>query len=175
MMGRGITIALEDLVKSLRSHLARLTIELEQNKALVSELCMAQQPDSPARAKDAGIAVHVEVADLRREVERLDKEVRRLGGVVEEGLAEGERGADGTDGIGGGGADGVRRRAGEGGRDGEGETGCREETGRHGTLEATAGTAHRRYHPTATHAAHGGTAEPDRAASYEIRSFGRWP
>ena len=95
-MGRGITIALEDLVKSLRSHLARLTIELEQNKALVSELCMAQQPDSPARAKDAGIAVHVEVADLRREVERLDKEVRRLGGVVEEGLetrrkARGER------------------------------------------------------------------------------------
>jgi len=76
--------ALEDLVKSLRAHLARLTIELEQNKALVSELRIAQQPNSPPRSSNT--SVHNELTNLRKEVERLDKEVKRLGGIVEEGL-----------------------------------------------------------------------------------------
>ncbi|KAK4686263.1 hypothetical protein P7C73_g3869, partial [Tremellales sp. Uapishka_1] len=70
--------ALEDLVKSLRVNLTRLTIELEQNKALVSELRMA------ARSPN----VSSEISELRREVERLSKEVERLGNVVEGGLEE---------------------------------------------------------------------------------------
>ncbi|CAD6565637.1 MAG: hypothetical protein TREMPRED_001621 [Tremellales sp. Tagirdzhanova-0007] len=87
--------ALEGLVNSLRSHLARLTIELEQNKAIVSELRMTQHPRSPPRSGD-DVSVHTELATLRREVERLGKEVARFGGIVEEGLetrrqARGER------------------------------------------------------------------------------------
>ena len=45
---------------------------------------MAQHPRSPARSGD--VSVHTELAALRREVERLGKEVQRFGGIVEEGL-----------------------------------------------------------------------------------------
>jgi hypothetical protein len=65
--------------------LTRLTIELEQNKALVSELRLAQSTASyasPPRSRGSDR----ELADLRRDVERLDREVQRLGGIVEEGL-----------------------------------------------------------------------------------------
>lgn len=88
--------ALEDLIHSLRSHLTRITLELEQNKALVSELRESQSlppHQSPPRSNSS---VTKELVALRREVERLDNEVQRLGGIVEEGLdtrrrARGER------------------------------------------------------------------------------------
>ena len=88
--------ALEDLIKSLRSHLARLTAEVEQNKALIDELRQAQSRPvhrSPPRPTPS---VADELIALRKEVERLGNEVHRLGGIVEEGLdtrrrARGER------------------------------------------------------------------------------------
>lgn len=94
------SVALEDLLKSLRNHLARLTSELEQHKALVAELRLAQTQAqsalahiSPARPDSS---VRKELVALRHEVERLGNEVHRLGGIVEEGLdtrrrARGER------------------------------------------------------------------------------------
>lgn len=73
-------------MKSLRAHLTRLTIELEQNKALVSELRLAQaQPPAPASPPQSK-SVTDELIALRKEVERLGTEVHRLGGIVEQGL-----------------------------------------------------------------------------------------
>lgn len=77
--------ALEDLVKSLRTSLSRLTIELEQHKAIVAELRHAQaQPQTPASPPKSQVTN--ELIALRREVERLSGEVHRLGGIVEQGL-----------------------------------------------------------------------------------------
>ncbi|WWC66256.1 uncharacterized protein I206_100157 [Kwoniella pini CBS 10737] len=90
--------ALEDLVKSLRSHLARLTVEVESNKALISELRSASSPPrrNTTTLGPASSSVSNELVALRREIERLSAEVSRLGGIVEEGLetrkkARGER------------------------------------------------------------------------------------
>ncbi|WVQ62201.1 uncharacterized protein L199_000340 [Kwoniella botswanensis] len=91
--------ALEDLVKSLRSHLARLTVEVESNKALIKELRSASSSSPPRKhtpVVPGSPSVKSELAALRREIERLTQEVARLGGIVEEGLetrkkARGER------------------------------------------------------------------------------------
>nr|XP_019000554.1 uncharacterized protein I203_06972 [Kwoniella mangroviensis CBS 8507]OCF64015.1 hypothetical protein I203_06972 [Kwoniella mangroviensis CBS 8507] len=91
--------ALEDLVKSLRSHLARLTVEVESNKALINELRTASSSSPPRKhtpVVPGSPSVKSELAALRREIERLTQEVARLGGIVEEGLetrkkARGER------------------------------------------------------------------------------------
>lgn len=71
---------------SLRFNLARLTAELESNKALVLELQTAQEvqrnhPPTPVRPGTAD-----ELVALRREIERLSIEIKRLGGIVEQGL-----------------------------------------------------------------------------------------
>lgn len=79
------TVALEDLVKSLRNQLSRLTIELEQHKTLVAQLRSAQAAP-PTQASPPRSAVAKELVSLRREVERLSTEVHRLGGIVEQGL-----------------------------------------------------------------------------------------
>lgn len=72
-------------MKSLRTSLSRLTIELEQHKATVAELRAAQaQPLAPASPPRSQVAN--ELIALRREVERLSGEVHRLGGIVEQGL-----------------------------------------------------------------------------------------
>lgn len=81
---------MEDLVESLRAHLARLTRELEQNKALVSELRLAAEaesraPPSPVRRHDDS---KEEIAKLWAEVDRLTREVNRLNDIAERGLAE---------------------------------------------------------------------------------------
>lgn len=80
-----IFAALEDLVKSLRSHLARLTHDVEESKTLITHLKSTQPPvtfpPSPPRPGTAS-----ELATLRREIERLSGEVSRLTGVVERGL-----------------------------------------------------------------------------------------
>ena len=73
-----------------------MTLELEQNKALVSELRHAQTQPAHLSPPRASGSVRDELVALRREVERLGKEVHRLGGIVEEGLdtrrrARGER------------------------------------------------------------------------------------
>ncbi|RXK35042.1 hypothetical protein M231_07695 [Tremella mesenterica] len=92
----GEKTALEDLVKSLRSHLARLTVELEQNKTLVNELRDQLTAAHTAARADYDSSVRNDISSLRQEVERLSNEVQRLGGIVEEGLetrkkARGER------------------------------------------------------------------------------------
>lgn len=88
--------ALEDLITSLRSHLARLTAEVEQNKTLIDELRRVQQRPAPRSPPRETPSVADELIALRKEVERLGNEVHRLGGIVEEGLdtrrrARGER------------------------------------------------------------------------------------
>lgn len=77
-------------MESLRAHLARLTRELEQNKALVSELRLAAEaeacaPPSPVRRHDES---KEEIAKLWDEVDRLTREVNRLNDIAEKGLAE---------------------------------------------------------------------------------------
>ncbi|WOO79028.1 uncharacterized protein LOC62_02G002565 [Vanrija pseudolonga] len=88
----GEKTALEDLVKSLRGHLARLTKELEENKALVDELRRAASaPPSPVKYDTS---VKDELGALRREVERLSREVARLGDIIAQGLAVRQREAE---------------------------------------------------------------------------------
>lgn len=84
--------ALEDLIASLRSHLTRLTRELEENKTLVATLREKSDPQSPRRDPSIRYAPLSDVAALRSDVERLEREVERLGSVVEEGLEERKRG-----------------------------------------------------------------------------------
>lgn len=76
---------MEDLVKSLRTHLTRLTSDLEESKHLVHTLQTSEPaatyPPSPPRPGTAS-----ELVALRKEIERLTREVGRLGGVVEKGL-----------------------------------------------------------------------------------------
>nr|XP_031861374.1 uncharacterized protein CI109_003346 [Kwoniella shandongensis]KAA5528446.1 hypothetical protein CI109_003346 [Kwoniella shandongensis] len=88
--------ALEDLIKSLRAHLARLTVEVEQNKAVIDELRQISSRPAKAPSPPGSPSVKSELAALRREIERLSREVEKLGGIVEEGLetrkkARGER------------------------------------------------------------------------------------
>ncbi|WVQ97310.1 hypothetical protein IAU59_004421 [Kwoniella sp. CBS 9459] len=88
--------ALEDLVQSLRSHLARLTVEVEHNKALIAELRVEASSPKPKQPTPGSPSVKSELQSLRKQIERLTKEVERLGGIVEEGLetrkkARGER------------------------------------------------------------------------------------
>ena len=74
-------------MKSLRTSLSRLTIELEQHKATVAELRAAAAQSQPqALASPPRSQVANELIALRREVERLSGEVHRLGGIVEQGL-----------------------------------------------------------------------------------------
>ncbi|ORX35965.1 hypothetical protein BD324DRAFT_651874 [Kockovaella imperatae] len=75
--------ALEDLTRSLRSHLARLTSQLEEQKALVASL---KETESRLASARVDRSVSDELAALRREIERLSREIQRLGGIVEQGL-----------------------------------------------------------------------------------------
>ena len=78
-----IFAALEALITTLRTHLARLTSELSSHQQLLSELRSSRERDARTlREKSA------EVERLREEVERLAGEVEVLRGVVEEGLNE---------------------------------------------------------------------------------------
>ncbi|KAF8736621.1 Centrosome microtubule-binding domain of Cep57, partial [Rhizoctonia solani] len=75
--------ALEALVATLRSHLARMTSEVEDHQRTVDELRSMHERDvADLEAKTA------EVAAITAEVERLAEECERLRGVVEEGLRE---------------------------------------------------------------------------------------
>lgn len=75
----GEKAALEELVKSLRAHLARLTTELEAQKAIIAELRRAGGGD-----KDS--SVRNELDSIKRDVERLTREVTRLNEVAAQGL-----------------------------------------------------------------------------------------
>ncbi|KAJ1303471.1 hypothetical protein OPQ81_011658 [Rhizoctonia solani] len=75
--------ALEALVTTLRSHLARMTSEVEEHQRTIDELRSMHERDvADLEAKTA------EVAAITAEVERLADECDRLRGVVEEGLRE---------------------------------------------------------------------------------------
>ncbi|XAO23257.1 hypothetical protein I312_102035 [Cryptococcus bacillisporus CA1280] len=79
--------ALEDLVGSLRVNLARITLELEQHKALVVEL--RQADFSSHKNGDHSFSdpsMNQEIAALRQEIERLTEEIARLGCIVAEGI-----------------------------------------------------------------------------------------
>ncbi|EUC54031.1 Cep57 Cep57-MT-bd: centrosome microtubule-binding domain protein [Rhizoctonia solani AG-3 Rhs1AP] len=75
--------ALEALVDTLRSHLARMTSEVEEHQRTIDELRSMRERDvADLEAKTA------EVVAITAEVERLAEECDRLRGVVEEGLRE---------------------------------------------------------------------------------------
>ncbi|CAE6446686.1 unnamed protein product [Rhizoctonia solani] len=75
--------ALEALVTTLRSHLARMTSEVEEHQRTIDDLRSMHERDlADLEAKTA------EVAAITAEVERLAEECERLRGVVEEGLRE---------------------------------------------------------------------------------------
>jgi hypothetical protein len=76
-------LALESLITSLRTHLARLTSELSSHQELLAELRSLR--DSDARMLKQKTA---DIERLKEEVERLAGEVEVLRGVVEEGLRE---------------------------------------------------------------------------------------
>ncbi|ODO07271.1 hypothetical protein L198_00850 [Cryptococcus wingfieldii CBS 7118] len=87
--------ALEELIRSLRDNLARLTVEVEHNKALVADLRQTASNNGPGPSSQSS-SVQSELAALRKEIERLTREVERLGGIVTSGLetqkrARGER------------------------------------------------------------------------------------
>ncbi|KAH9065544.1 hypothetical protein EDB87DRAFT_1596529 [Lactarius vividus] len=75
--------ALESLIATLRSHMARLTSELATHKALLDELRTLREADKSTLRQKVR-----EVDLLRREVEKIAGEVEVLKGVVEEGLRE---------------------------------------------------------------------------------------
>ncbi|KAI0004640.1 hypothetical protein BJV74DRAFT_389821 [Russula compacta] len=75
--------ALESLINTLRSHMARLTSELSSHKALLDELRSLREADKNTLRQKVR-----EVDLLRREVEKIAGEVEVLKGVVEEGLRE---------------------------------------------------------------------------------------
>ncbi|CAE6455097.1 unnamed protein product [Rhizoctonia solani] len=75
--------ALEALVTTLRSHLARMTSEVEEHQRTIDDLRSMHERDvADLEAKTA------EVEAITAEVERLAEECERLRGVVEEGLRE---------------------------------------------------------------------------------------
>ncbi|QRW06707.1 hypothetical protein RhiLY_05706 [Ceratobasidium sp. AG-Ba] len=75
--------ALEALVTTLRSHLARMTFEVEEHQRTIEDLrSMHERDAADLEAKTA------EVAAITAEVERLAAECDKLRGVVEEGLRE---------------------------------------------------------------------------------------
>ncbi|KAG8759815.1 hypothetical protein FRC12_009687 [Ceratobasidium sp. 428] len=75
--------ALEALVTTLRSHLARMTTEVEEHQRTIEDLrSMHERDEAELEVKTA------EVAAITAEVERLAAECERLRGVVEEGLRE---------------------------------------------------------------------------------------
>jgi len=76
-------IALESLIATLRSHMARLTSELSSHKTLLDELRSLREADKNTLRQKVR-----EVDLLRREVEKIAGEVEVLKGVVEEGLRE---------------------------------------------------------------------------------------
>lgn len=72
---------------SLRANLARITLELEQHKALVVEL--RQADFSSHKNGDHSFSdqsMNQEIAALRQEIERLTEEIARLGCIVAEGI-----------------------------------------------------------------------------------------
>ncbi|KAN0139743.1 hypothetical protein V8E53_002405 [Lactarius tabidus] len=75
--------ALESLIGTLRSHMARLTSELATHKALLDELRTLREADKNTLRQKVR-----EVDLLRCEVEKIAGEVEVLKGVVEEGLRE---------------------------------------------------------------------------------------
>lgn len=76
-------VALEALVTTLRSHLARMTSEVEEHQRTIDDLrSMHERDAAELEVKTA------EVATITAEVERLAVECERLRGVVEEGLRE---------------------------------------------------------------------------------------
>lgn len=75
--------ALESLITTLRSHMARLTSELATHKTLLDELRTLREADKNTLRQKVR-----EVDLLRREVEKIAGEVEVLKGVVEEGLRE---------------------------------------------------------------------------------------
>ena len=76
-------VALESLIATLRSHMARLTSELSSHKTLLEELRSLREADRNTLRQKVR-----EVDLLRREVEKIAGEVEVLKGVVEEGLRE---------------------------------------------------------------------------------------
>ncbi|KAG8683395.1 hypothetical protein FRC08_014307, partial [Ceratobasidium sp. 394] len=75
--------ALEALVTTLQSHLARMTSEVEEHQRTIEDLrSMHERDAAELEVKTA------EVAAITAEVERLAAECERLRGVVEEGLRE---------------------------------------------------------------------------------------
>lgn len=79
-------VALEALIGTLRSHLARLTEELSSQQAQLDDLRSIRETD----LQDLREKI-MEVDNLKLEVERLGGEVEILRGVVEEGLKERRR------------------------------------------------------------------------------------
>ncbi|KAL1752422.1 hypothetical protein FB107DRAFT_265516 [Schizophyllum commune] len=78
--------ALESLITSLRTHLTRLTDELEQHKEMLAQIRIDNQTKENKWEER-----WQEVDKLREEVERLGGEVEVLRGVVEEGLKDRSR------------------------------------------------------------------------------------
>ncbi|KAL1748367.1 hypothetical protein HDZ31DRAFT_60351 [Schizophyllum fasciatum] len=78
--------ALESLITSLRTHLTRLTDELEQHKEMLAQIRIDNQTKENKFEER-----WQEVDKLREEVERLGGEVEVLRGVVEEGLKDRSR------------------------------------------------------------------------------------
>lgn len=78
--------ALETLVTTLQSHLARTTDELSHQRDQLNELQSLRQID--ARSLEQRLAT---IEALKVEVERIGREVETLRGVVEEGLTERKR------------------------------------------------------------------------------------
>ncbi|GMK58487.1 hypothetical protein CspeluHIS016_0505190 [Cutaneotrichosporon spelunceum] len=67
--------ALEELVASLRAHLARLNTELDAQKAAIAELRHMRNTD-----------VRSDLAAIKEDIERLSREIARLNEVAEQGL-----------------------------------------------------------------------------------------
>ncbi|KAG8795004.1 hypothetical protein FRC12_019087 [Ceratobasidium sp. 428] len=79
---------LEALVATLRSHLARMTTEVEEHQRTIEDLrSMHERDEAELEVKTA------EVAAITAEVERLAAECEQLHGVVEENLRERRQGA----------------------------------------------------------------------------------
>lgn len=72
---------------SLRANLARITLELEQHKALVVELRQADFSGHKNRDHSfSDPSMNQQIAALPQEIERLTEEIARLGCVVAEGI-----------------------------------------------------------------------------------------